>query len=85
MGEAFTVGSRVNARGLACEVIEVSPLGTQLLLRLRCVTGDLAGLEWGILHPTEAVTCSAPICGPALQARWIAGGCSIRRICWTRY
>src|SRR5690242_3230091 len=56
MGEAFTVGSRVNARGLACEVIEVSPLGTQLLLRLRCVSGDLAGLEWGILHPTEAVT-----------------------------
>ncbi len=56
MGEAFNVGSRVNARGLACDVIEVTPLGTQLLLRLRCVAGDLAGLEWSILHPTEAVT-----------------------------
>jgi hypothetical protein len=56
MGEAFSVGSRVNARGLICDVIEVAPLGPQLLLRLRCVAGDLAGLEWGILHPTEVVT-----------------------------
>ncbi len=56
MDEAFSVGSRVNARGLVCDVIEVAPLGTQLLLRLRCVAGDLAGLEWGVLHPTEAVT-----------------------------
>ena len=40
MGEAFSVGSRVHARGLACDVIEVAPLGTQLLLRLCCVTGD---------------------------------------------
>jgi hypothetical protein len=56
MGEAFSVGSRVNARGLACDLIEVTPLGTQLLLRLRCVARDLAGVEWSILHPTEAVT-----------------------------
>ena len=56
MGEAFTVGSRVNARGLACDVIEVAPLGTQLLLRLRCVTGDLAGLEWYVQRTNNMFT-----------------------------
>src|SRR4249919_1067492 len=55
MGEGFAVGSRVRARGLAWDVIEVVPLGAQTLLRLRCAGGDLGGLEWGILHPAEAV------------------------------
>ena len=55
MGEGFAVGSRVRARGLAWDVIEVAPLGAQTLLRLRCAGGDLGGLEWDILHPAEAV------------------------------
>ncbi len=56
MGEAFSIGSRVSARGLACDVVEVAPLGVQTLLRLRCIGGDLVGHEWGILYPAETVT-----------------------------
>jgi superfamily II DNA or RNA helicase len=55
MGEEFAVGSRVSARGLAWDVIEVAPLGAQTLLHLRCADGDLGGLEWDILHPAEPV------------------------------
>jgi superfamily II DNA or RNA helicase len=55
MGEPFAAGDRVTARGLAWDVTEVVPLGAQTLLRLRCTTGDLAGLEWEILHPAEIV------------------------------
>jgi ERCC4-related helicase len=55
MDEEFAVGSRVSARGLAWDVLEVAPLGAQTLLRLRCTDGDLVGLEWDILHPAEAV------------------------------
>ena len=55
MGEPFAAGDRVKARGLAWDVTEVAPHGEQTLLRLRCVAGDLAGLEWEILHPAEPV------------------------------
>jgi superfamily II DNA or RNA helicase len=55
MGEGFAVGSRVSARGLVWEVIEITPLGAQTLLRLRCSGGDLGGLEWDILHPAEPI------------------------------
>ena len=55
MGEEFAVGSRVSVRGLAWDVLEVTPLGAQTLLRLRCADGDLGGLEWDILHPAEPV------------------------------
>jgi superfamily II DNA or RNA helicase len=51
----FTAGSRVGARGLAWDVIEVAQLGAQQLLHLRCATGDLRGLEWDLLHPAERV------------------------------
>jgi superfamily II DNA or RNA helicase len=51
----FAVGSRVSARGLAWDVVEVAQLGAQQLLHLRCATGDLDGLEWDILHPAERV------------------------------
>jgi superfamily II DNA or RNA helicase len=51
----FAVGSRVGARGLAWDVVEVAQLGAQQLLRLRCATGDLRGLEWDLLHPAERV------------------------------
>ena len=55
MQGAFAVGSRVSARGLAWDVMEVTPVGAQTLLHLRCITGDLAGLEWELLHPAEQV------------------------------
>ena len=55
MDGQFPVGSRVSARGLAWDVIDVAALGTQTLLRLRCAGGDLLGLEWDILHPAERV------------------------------
>jgi len=55
MDREFVVGSRVTARGLAWDVTETVPLGAQTLLRLRCAAGDLAALEWTILHPMEPV------------------------------
>ena len=55
MEETFAVGGQVGARGLTWDVVEVAPLGAQTLLRLRCITGDLAGLEWDLLHPVEQV------------------------------
>lgn len=55
MGAEFVVGSRVSARGLTWDVTEIVPLGAQTLLRLRCATGDLDGLEWDILCPAESV------------------------------
>jgi superfamily II DNA or RNA helicase len=55
MGLEFTVGNRVSARGLAWDVTEIVPLGAQTMLRMRCAAGDLIGLEWDILHPTEPV------------------------------
>jgi superfamily II DNA or RNA helicase len=55
MDGQIAVHSRVRARGLAWDVVEVAPLGAQTLLRLRCVGGDLDGLEWTVLHPVERV------------------------------
>lgn len=51
----FAVGNRVSARGLAWDVTEVTQLGAQQLLHLRCTAGDMSGLEWDILHPAERV------------------------------
>ena len=55
MGMEITVGSRVSARGLAWDVTEITPLGAQTMLRLRCTAGDMIGFDWDILHPTEPV------------------------------
>jgi superfamily II DNA or RNA helicase len=55
MGEQLTAGARVCARGLTWDVIEAAPMGAQTLLHLRCVEGDLSGLEWDILYPAEPV------------------------------
>ncbi len=55
MDVEFAAGSRVRARGLEWDVLEVELLGAQTLLRLRCVGGDLDGLRWNILHPAELV------------------------------
>lgn len=49
-------GTKVSARGLEWDVTEVEPLGQQQRVRLVCSTGDLAGLEWDLLHPHEAIT-----------------------------
>ena len=85
MGEGFAVGSRVGARGLAWDVIEVAPLGAQTLLRLRCAAGDLGGLEWDILHPAERgrVAACRSTAG-CTRVRWRHGGCTIRPACWNR-
>jgi superfamily II DNA or RNA helicase len=52
----LSVGIKVTARGLAWEVIDVEALGDQRRVRLCCLNGDLAGLEWDMLHPAEALT-----------------------------
>ena len=48
-----SVGIKVAARGLEWDVTEVQPLGPQQRVRLTCAAGDLAGLEWDVLHPAE--------------------------------
>jgi superfamily II DNA or RNA helicase len=50
-----SVGIKVAARGLEWDVTEVSFLGQQQRVRLCCSGGDLAGLEWEILVPAEAI------------------------------
>jgi hypothetical protein len=57
----FVAGSRVSARGLPWDLVEVAQVGAQQRLRLRCVSGDLRGLEWDVLYPNEPVQtlCSA--------------------------
>jgi superfamily II DNA or RNA helicase len=52
----ISVGSKVAARGLEWDVMEVEPLGPQQRVRLACAGGDLQGLEWDVLVPAEAVT-----------------------------
>jgi len=51
-----SVGIKVAARGLEWDVTEVEPLGAQQRVRLACAGGDLAGLEWEVLYPAEALT-----------------------------
>ena len=48
-------GNQVEARGLPWEVVHVEPAGAQQRLRLRCLQGDLRGMEVDLLHPFEAV------------------------------
>ena len=59
----FVAGSRVGARGLPWDLVEVAQVGAQQRLRLCCASGDLRGLEWDILYPNEPVE----ILGPALR------------------
>ena len=70
------MGSRVSARGLAWDVLEVAPLGAQTLLRLRCTDGDLDGPGMG--HPASGRTgrngCARNF-GRMHRDRWLRGGC----------
>ncbi|MGE0417913.1 MAG: helicase-related protein, partial [Acetobacteraceae bacterium] len=50
-----TAGIKVRARGLLWDVVAADPCGPEQRLHLRCAGGDLAGLEWDILHPLETV------------------------------
>ncbi|HEY4172302.1 MAG TPA: hypothetical protein VGM42_04685, partial [Rhodopila sp.] len=52
----LSVGIKVAARGLEWDVTEVEPLGAQQRVRLACCGGDLAGLEWDVLHPAEVLS-----------------------------
>jgi superfamily II DNA or RNA helicase len=51
-----SVGIKVSARGLEWDVTEVESLGPQQRVRLSCRDGDLAGLEWEVLYPAEALS-----------------------------
>jgi len=46
-------GTQVEARGLAWEVVHNEPAGEQHRFRLRCLQGDLQGMEIDLLHPFE--------------------------------
>jgi hypothetical protein len=50
-----SVGIKVSARGLEWDVTELESLGPQQRVRLTCREGDLAGLEWDVLYPAEAL------------------------------
>jgi superfamily II DNA or RNA helicase len=50
-----SVGARVRARGLHWDVTSLDRLGSQTLLQLRCVSGDMSGLEWKLLYPVDSV------------------------------
>ena len=53
----FSTGMKLRARGLTWTVIAADPAGPhqRLRLRLRCIEGDMDGLEWDILDPTEPI------------------------------
>jgi superfamily II DNA or RNA helicase len=51
-----SVGIKISARGLEWDVTEVENLGSQQRVRLTCRGGDLAGLEWDVLYPTETMS-----------------------------
>ena len=51
-----SVGIKVAARGLEWDVTEVEALGAQQRVRLACSAGDLTGLEWDLLYPSEALS-----------------------------
>ena len=52
----LSVGIKVAARGLEWDVTEVESLGAQQRVRLACIGGDLAGLEWDVLYPAEPLS-----------------------------
>ena len=52
---ALLPGTQVEARGLPWEVVHVEPAGEQHRLRLRCLHGDLQGMEFDLLHPCEPI------------------------------
>lgn len=48
-------GTQVEARGLPWEVVHSEPAGEQQRFRLRCLQGDLRGMEIDLLHPFEPI------------------------------
>ncbi len=48
-------GTRVEARGLPWEVVHAEPAGEHHRFRLRCLQGDLQGMEIDLLHPFEPI------------------------------
>jgi len=48
-------GTQVEARGLAWEVVHTEPAGVQHRVRVRCLQGDLQGVEVDLLHPFELI------------------------------
>ena len=51
----FSAGMKLRVRGLTWTVIAADPAGPHQRLRLRCIEGDMDGLEWDILDPTEPI------------------------------
>src|SRR5580658_9778107 len=54
-------GARVRARGLTWDVLEIDRAGSGEHFSLRCVEGDMAGLEWEAFVPPEHVELAKPI------------------------
>jgi SNF2-related domain len=52
---AFLPGTQVLTRGRPWEVVHVEPAGESQRFRLRCLQGDLRGMEMDFLSPLEAI------------------------------
>jgi hypothetical protein len=57
-------GTEVELRGLQWEVVDVTPMGDQTLLRLRGTGGAFAGSEVDVLTPFEEVRPVAHVIDP---------------------
>jgi superfamily II DNA or RNA helicase len=64
----FSVGIKVRARGLTWTVLAADPAGPHQRLRLRCIEGDMDGLEWDILDPTEPIEIQSDTFRPRVPA-----------------
>ncbi len=64
----FSAGIKVRARGLTWIVVAADPAGSHQRLRLRCIEGDMDGLEWDILDPTEPIDIQPDTLRPDMPA-----------------
>ena len=56
MPSTILPGTQVQAPGLAWEVVNSEPAGSEHRYRLRCTDGDLRGMELDLLHPFDGIT-----------------------------
>ena len=62
-------GIRVRARGLTWDVLEVDGTADHRRLGLRCVDGDMAGLEWQLHVPPDPIELVDEALDPRAPAR----------------
>src|SRR5437016_6849758 len=61
-------GMRVHARGLTWEILAVDNAQERVRASLRCIEGDMVGLEWEIFVPPDQVDLVEPAFNPERPA-----------------